>query len=85
MEAFNKIWLEKIQNFAKNREANEMYYHIGSGSSKAEFPKSVVKYLKKLKINAGKMESTGVSLKKSKIEYFDPFFQFLDSFDVQSL
>lgn len=43
-----------------------MYYHIGSGSSKAEFPKSVVKYLKKLKINAGKMESTGVNFKKAK-------------------
>lgn len=39
------------------------YYHIGAGSSKAEFPKSVKKYVEKLMIIAGHTDSSGVAFK----------------------
>ena len=54
-----KLNTETINGNSMNKNDNKMYYHIGNDNSKAEPSKSVVKYLKKLTINAGHTNKTG--------------------------
>lgn len=48
-----------------NKNVDDIYYHIEDGNSKAESPKSVVKYLKKLIIDAGATVNIGVTFEKA--------------------
>lgn len=77
-ESFGKKCIEfmnlSLDSMIKSN--NKVSHHIGPGSSKAKFPKSVKKYLVKLTINAGRMDGNRVTLKQAKSRIFVHFSMF---------